>query len=201
MRSEGWPPAPFVVSMPVMVSPVMPDADPTAPDARPPRSGFNRAVVWLACGLGAGFVPFSPGTVGAIWGVPLAWGLGQLHPGWQGAIVLALFIAGIPICQRAAEALGKKDPGAVVFDEIVSMPLVFMGVNLRAASATTVIALLIAGYVLHRVFDITKPPPARQAERMQPAGLGIMADDVVAAIYGCAALHGLIWLGFFEFLL
>ena len=187
--------------MPGMTSPAPANIDPTAPEVRPPRSAGVRAIVWLACGLGLGFVPFMPGTIGAIWGVPLAWGLGQLHLAWQVAILLGLFVVGIPICQRAAEALGRKDPGAVVFDEIVSMPLVFLFVDLRTPSAGHTIALLITGYLLHRLFDITKPPPARQAERMQPAGLGIMADDVIAGIYGCAALHALIALGFFQFLL
>ncbi len=187
--------------MPGMTSRATPAPDPTAPDARPPSSVFNRAIVWLACGFGFGFFPYMPGTVGAIWGVPLAWGLAQLHPLWQAAILIALFVIGIPICQRAAEALGRKDPGAVVFDEIVSMPLVFMFVDLRTGSNAQVIALLVVGYLLHRLFDITKPPPARQAERMQPAGLGIMADDVIAGLYACAALHLLIVLKFFEFLL
>lgn len=155
----------------------------------------------VACGLGLGYARYLPGTIGAIWGVPLSWGLGQLHPGWQLAAVIGLFLIGIPICGRAADALGRKDPGAVVFDEIASMPIVFTLVDLRSGPSSQIIALLAVGFVLHRIFDITKPPPIRRFERLQPPGLGIMVDDTMAAIYACAALHGLIAAGMLEFLL
>ena len=57
-------------------------------------------------------------------------------------------------------------------------------------------AIAVAGFALHRLFDISKPPPARQLERL-PDGLGIMADDMAAAVYANLALHLLVFMGIF----
>lgn len=185
--------------MPSMTTPISSPAEPASPEGRKPSTLLGQAIVLVACGLGFGYVRYSPGTVGALWGVPLAWGLGQLHLGWQVAAIVALLMIGVPICGRAAEALGRKDPGAVVFDEIASMPIVFLLVDLQTGPSSRIATILVVGFLLHRVFDITKPPPARQFERLQPAGLGIMIDDTVAAIYACLALHGLLAIGMLEF--
>lgn len=154
----------------------------------------------VATGTWLGYSPIVPGTCGALWGIPLAWGLAQLgglvEPaalGWalQIVIIAVLFIVGVPLCTSAARRLGgKKDPSAVVWDEIASMPVVFLFVPLAEMSNPWI---LLAGFVLHRIFDITKPPPCRQLEAL-PDGLGIMADDFVAAAYGCIVLHAGLWL-------
>ncbi|HWB14302.1 MAG TPA: phosphatidylglycerophosphatase A [Pirellulales bacterium] len=155
--------------------------------------------VFFATGLGAGFFPVAPGTVGALWGVPLAWGLEHLAgltslappyaAACQAVAVVALCAACIPVCTIAARRLGdKKDPGSIVLDEIASMPIAFYLVPL------TDWKIAAAGFILHRLFDITKPPPARQLERL-PAGLGIMADDCAAAVYANLALRAVLWLG------
>jgi phosphatidylglycerophosphatase A len=103
-------------------------------------------------------------------------------------VILGLLLVGVTLCTTAGRELGKgKDPGAIVWDEIVTVPILFLLVPL----ANWRIGL--AGFVLHRLFDITKPPPARQVEAL-PEGLGIMADDVVAAIYAGATLYFLVWL-------
>jgi phosphatidylglycerophosphatase A len=52
----------------------------------------------------------------------------------------------------------------------------------------------LAGFLLHRLFDITKPPPASQLEAL-PDGAGVMADDLMAAIYACVTLYGIAWAG------
>ena len=88
---------------------------------------------------------------------------------------------------------GLKDPGSIVLDEIASMPIVFFFVT--DADVRRPIVLAVA-FLLHRIFDITKPPPARQLEHL-PTGLGIMADDWAAAAYGCLILHALHWTGVF----
>jgi phosphatidylglycerophosphatase A len=156
--------------------------------------------VLLATGLGAGFFPLAPGTVGALWGVPLAWGLEHLaqrvSPGTpyaaicQAVAIVVLCAASIPVCTVAARRLGKKDPGAIVLDEIASMPIAFYLIPIANWK------IAVAGFVLHRLFDVTKPPPARQLERL-PAGLGIMADDWAAAVYANLALRLVVWLGWF----
>jgi phosphatidylglycerophosphatase A len=119
----------------------------------------------------------------------LAWGISYLPGvGWQIAVIVALIAIGVPLCTAAGNAMGRgKDPGAIVWDEIASVPIVFLLVPL----ANWKIAL--AGFFLHRLLDTTKPPPARQLEKL-PDGLGIMADDVAASGYACALLYALAWL-------
>ncbi|MEX0614128.1 MAG: phosphatidylglycerophosphatase A [Pirellulales bacterium] len=163
-----------------------------SPDRRPqsPAPSPQALAVWLATGLGIGRIVPAPGTVGtAVWGLPLAWAVGQLPgSGWQIAVIVGAVLIGIPLTTAANRALGtEKDHQSIVWDEIASMPVVFLMVPL----ANWPIAVV--GFALHRVFDITKPPPARQLERL-PEGWGVMADDLMAAIYACLALWGIAWL-------
>jgi phosphatidylglycerophosphatase A len=148
-------------------------------------------LVLLACGLGLGYARHAPGTFGTLLGLPLAWAMGLLPWWWQVGAIVLICAAGIPLCTYAARRLNAKDPGAIVFDEIASLPITFFLVSL-SRPAGELAAVLAAGFVLHRLFDITKPPPARQLERL-PTGLGIMADDWSAGIYSCLVLHGLLW--------
>lgn len=151
-------------------------------------------MTFLATGFGVGLIRFAPGTFGALWGLPLARALASLPPAGQVVAIVALFLVSVPICTAAARHLGgRKDPGSIVLDEIVSLPVVFFMVP--AENWTWQIAVL--GFLLHRLFDITKPPPARQLERL-PDGLGIMADDIAAAVYAGLALHLFLWLGIIE---
>lgn len=146
-----------------------------------------------ATAFGVGRVPFAPGTFGAMLGVPLS-----LATGWlatratpdpvaahlaEVVMVAALCAIGIPICSRAAAALGRKDPGAIVLDEVASMPLALLLVPPADRTPT----LLAVAFVLLRIFDIGKPFPCRQLERL-PGGLGIMADDWGAAAWTAVCL-------------
>lgn len=154
----------------------------------PPSSPFRAGLaVFLATGLWVGLVPWAPGTVGALWGVLLAWGLGELPLLWRVTTIFALCLVGIPLCTAAARRLGKKDPGCIVFDEIASLPITYFLIPMDTGW------IVAAGFLLHRIFDITKPPPARALERL-PDGLGIMADDWAAGIYSNLALRLLIWI-------
>jgi phosphatidylglycerophosphatase A len=119
----------------------------------------------------------------ALLGLPFAWVVGQFPGiGWQIAAILVAVLVGIPLTTAANRALGAaKDHQAIVWDEIASMPVVF----LLAPLGNWKVA--VAGFVLHRIFDISKPPPARQLERL-PEGMGIMADDLMAAVYAGIAL-------------
>jgi phosphatidylglycerophosphatase A len=114
----------------------------------------------------------------------LAWGLSCIPGyGWQLAAIVAINLAGIPLCTAAGRALGgKKDNQAIIFDEIASLPIAFLLVPLAGWKVALV------GFALHRLFDIWKPPPARQLEQL-PDGLGVMADDWVAAAYASLALY------------
>jgi len=147
----------------------------------------------LATGFWIGRVPFAPGTFGTLLGLPLAWGISFIPNVWlQATAVLAVCIVGVPICTTAARLLGgAKDPQMVVLDEIAAMPITFFLVSHDTLSRPLV---LLAGFVLFRIFDITKPPPARQLEYL-PMGLGIMADDWAAGVYSCLVLHAILWAG------
>jgi phosphatidylglycerophosphatase A len=122
-----------------------------------------------------------PGTFGSLWGIPLGWALGQGVSMWgRLGIGLILFLVGVPLCHRAAQLRDKKDPCSVVWDEIAAFPLVYAFVPINWQT-------LIAGFVLFRAFDISKPPPVRAVEQLG-GGLGIMVDDTVAAIYAIGML-------------
>ena len=144
-----------------------------------------------ACGLGR--VPFAPGTFGALLGLPLSLATGWLAGRIAGdtpaataveaALVAVVCGVGIPICSRAAALMGRKDPGAIVLDEVASMPLALL---VLPPAARTPWNLAVA-FVLLRIFDIGKPFPCRQLERL-PTGLGIMADDWGAAAWTAVCL-------------
>lgn len=163
----------------------------TSDPSQPPKPSLASTLAAIvATGLGIGLVRFAPGTFGALLGIPLAWGLQQIpSAGLRMVAIIALCAAGIPLCGLAARRLGgQKDPGAIVFDEIASLPMTFWLVTIDS------VAVVAAGFLLHRLFDITKPPPARLLERL-PGGLGIMADDWIAGIYSNLALRLAIWSG------
>lgn len=124
----------------------------------------------------------APGTFGALWGLPLAWGYALL-PGeiWPWVAAVAVLLLGVPICNRAASDLGLKDPGPVVWDEFATVPLVFLLVPFGGPWVAVI------GFALHRVFDIAKPWPCNRLERL-PGGWGIVADDVAAALYAAVVL-------------
>ncbi len=164
----------------------LPQPAPTAP------RWFDPAVLLATCG-GLGMIGFAPGTFGAAVGVLITMACSQLMlpPLVEAALLVVINLIGIPACTRAARALGRgKDPGAIVYDEAASLPLAALVVPAAARTPTVLVAL----FVLHRLFDITKPFPCRQLERL-PAGLGIMADDWGAAAYVAVCLTIGRWLG------
>ena len=142
----------------------------------------NRILVVLAHGFGLGLLKPAPGTWGSLLGLPLAWGLAQLSLPIAAVLWLGLFLLGVAACGAAAQSFNQKDPGQCVIDEYVALPLVTF---LFPTSLRT----LMLAFVLFRIFDIWKPPPIRQIERI-PGGWGVMADDVVAAAYAA----GVLWL-------
>ncbi len=130
---------------------------------------------WIATGLGSGRLPIAPGTAGSAVAVGLFWAA-TLGGSWLPAIV---FVALVPIgfwsAAATARELGEKDPGVIVIDE-------FAGQFLALLALPPTWAVLAAGFVLFRLFDIVKPPPARRLESL-PGATGIMADDLVAGLY------------------
>jgi len=142
-----------------------------------------------------GYVPACPGTVGAAAG--LAWwlilrrwapGLVPTHPadlGWAAGAFLALFfLGGVWASGRAARSARREDPAFVVIDEVFSVFITFFALGVRHPAWW----LLGLGFLLNRVFDIVKPWPLRQLERL-PGGWGIMLDDLGAGILSNLALR------------
>ena len=143
--------------------------------------------VWIATAGGAGYVPIVPGTAGSLVGVAVVAGLGRLPfraaaaTAVLAALSLALFALGVWAAGKAEEFFGRTDPGPVVVDEVVGQMLTFLMIPHPSWK------WLLGGFLLFRAFDIVKPFPARQAERI-PRGWGIMVDDVIAGAYGLAVL-------------
>jgi phosphatidylglycerophosphatase A len=141
----------------------------------------------LAFGFGTGLAPFAPGTVGSLLGVLLAWLTLDLGLITQIGIAVAVFVAGIWICGESARRLGIHDHGGIVWDEIAGMYVTLL-------VAPPQISAWIAAFGLFRAFDIVKPWPIRDLDHRLGGGLGIMLDDLVAALYAAIllALYG--WL-------
>lgn len=141
--------------------------------------------VALATVGGAGFFPIAPGTVGSAVAVGVY--LLTRHWAWsyQLALLLAVTLIGIWAADVTAKALNREDPGPVVIDEVAGqlVTLFMTGAGLYGA---------ILGFFIFRVFDIIKPWPARQLEDL-PGGVGIMADDLMAGVYGWLVLTGILW--------
>jgi phosphatidylglycerophosphatase A len=155
---------------------------------QPTESLGGRVAVWIATGLGVGLVAPAPGTIGGLWGLALV-PVSSLAPiGAELSVILLLIVLAIWLCGAAARELGAGgDPGSIVLDEVVALPIVFVGFPPFGW------AMLAAGFVLFRFFDIAKLGLARSAERL-PGGVGVVADDVVSAMLACVALHVLAWL-------
>lgn len=137
----------------------------------------------IATGFGLGLSPVMPGTFGTLWGIPLAWLVSQIPSvGLQFIICIFLCLAAIPICEVAEKKIGRgKDPGCIVADEYLTLPIVFLGLPFSWQ-------VVVAGFVFHRLFDITKPPPIRQLQNIK-GGIGIVIDDALAALLALGCNH------------
>jgi phosphatidylglycerophosphatase A len=139
---------------------------------------------WLATWFGCGFSPRAPGTVGSLGAVPLHLLLALTPAPVHVAALLALSLAGIWAAQRYAVASGEGDPQRVVIDEVAGTAIA-MGCVRAAPVGVQLLAL-----VLFRVFDIWKPWPIRRLEHLQPPGVGIMMDDLLAGVFAGILAYG-----------
>ena len=139
----------------------------------------------LATAFGVGFIPFAPGTFGSAVGL-LVWTFLPASPPTQAIAVVATFLMGWWSATRAEKYFGRTDPGQVVIDEVMGMLITLFGISIGWKSA-------LAGFLLFRVADILKPYPANRFERL-PGGLGVMADDAMAAVYANLVLRACIWI-------
>ena len=153
----------------------------------PARTVLTDPVNFLAFGFGTGLAPVAPGTFGSLPGVLLFWLTLDFGLYVQLGVVVLLVLAGVWICGESARRIGVHDHGGIVCDEIAGMYITLL------VAPVTVTGWVLA-FVFFRAADIVKPWPIRDLDHRIHGGLGIMLDDLVAALYAALllALYG--WL-------
>jgi phosphatidylglycerophosphatase A len=174
---------------------------------------MKHMIVFLAQGFGIGRIPFAPGTWGSLLGVVWSVLLFALCP--LAIVALAVLLSvllAVWICGAAERILGEKDPGCIVLDEIVAMPLVYASFPIYSMWLSVawdgkewqkllfetpptplltgplgVWPVVLAGFLLFRLFDIWKPWPVRPLQNF-PGGWGVVVDDLAAALLANVAL-------------
>ena len=145
---------------------------------------WRKPIILIATGFGLGLCPVASGTAGTLPGLLILLALGPLWHGpvlWQAVAAAGLGLIAIPICDVGERHFGKKDDGRIVADEYLTFPICMLGLPL-------VPWMLAVAFLTCRVFDVLKPPPARQFQAL-PGGLGIVADDVTSNLYSLAVNH------------
>ena len=135
----------------------------------------------------------APGTFGSFAGVLavllLSWST-QLPLFTIGLLFIPLILVGIPICTEAEKSIGRSDPGEVIWDEFASIPLVYIGLpaSISLVNPREMLVWLVVGFIYFRIFDIIKPLGIKRIQHIGK-GLGVMIDDVLAAVYAAGLLH------------
>jgi phosphatidylglycerophosphatase A len=145
----------------------------------------RRRLAWtIALWFGCGRFPKAPGTAGSAGALPLAWLLRPYGPVAMGAAAVVVTVIGTWAANVVCEDTRVKDPQIVVVDEVAGMLVTFLALPASAPWWKGALAVFVA----FRICDQLKPWPARAAERL-PKGIGVMADDVLAAVWAA----GLVW--------
>jgi phosphatidylglycerophosphatase A len=140
---------------------------------------------WFFCG----YAPVGPGTAGSLAALAIAWALHRYAamPAFTFGILAAILAApAIWAASVTARESGLKDPQIVVVDEVVGQWLTLAGATQLNWKSW------LLGFALFRLFDIWKPVPVRQLEGL-PGGIGIVADDAMAGVYGALVLFAAGW--------
>ena len=141
---------------------------------------------WVAFGFGSGLLPVAPGTAGTLIGIPVVILFQFLPTAFMLLGTLLIVLLSVWLAGAVTRQIGIEDHPSIVIDEIAGYVV-----------AMTMIPLtwwtVIAGFLIFRLLDIFKPPPAGWLDRNCIGGFGITADDVVAGIYANLSLHGLLY--------
>ncbi len=148
---------------------------------------IDSIVKFLASGLGLGYMPLAPGTFGTVLGSLLFYALRDQPHTWFLYFVLIVAVGSIFVAHMAESSFGEKDCQKIVIDEVAGVLVCYAFVPFSVFN-------LVLGFVLFRIFDVAKFPPARQAQDKLSGGLGVVADDLVAGVQGGVILFGLPYL-------
>jgi phosphatidylglycerophosphatase A len=140
---------------------------------------------FIAFGFGSGLMPWAPGTWGTLAAVPLYLLLVQSSWVLYSLFVAIAFVLGVYVSNKVSSDLGEHDYSGIVWDEVVGYLLTMFLVPLS-------IVWIVVGFLLFRLFDIWKPQPIRFVDQHISGGLGIMLDDVLAAVPAWIILHLLV---------
>ena len=156
---------------------------------------FPQFILWLAQGFGVGRLPWAPGTFGSLVGLLWFWILLLANsPLFFLVGILASIFISVRLCGTGEKILNERDPGSIVMDEIIAIPICFggwlgwlyfkndfwPGPEYFFSGKTALMTLGI--FALFRLFDIAKPWPVKQSQNL-PGGWGVTIDDVLAAVY------------------
>ena len=159
----------------------------------PPSMLIKHPVLLLATGFGSGLLPKAPGTFGTLVAIPLYVMISGFGMATYWVTFMSLFLIGLLICKKASEVLNVHDHPSIVWDEIV-------GYLITMYSLPQNWTLVIAGFILFRIFDILKPWPIRMIDKTVKGGLGIMLDDVIAGAAANIVLQiGIVILTYFGY--
>lgn len=136
------------------------------------------AATWF----GTGLAPVASGTVGTVGAIPLYLLLANLTLLPYLAVTVLLTLAACWIAGFGEELFGEHDSGKIVIDEVVGFLVTMTGIS-------PTWPMILAGFLLFRLFDIVKPYPASYFDRQMKNGSGVVLDDVAAGCYACACLH------------
>ena len=152
--------------------------------AQPANNSKPLVGLAVATVFGVGYAPIAPGTFGSAAGL-LLWWLLPASATAQAAAIVVIFVAGSWGGNVAERHFGRTDPGQVVIDEVMGM-LITLFLNPVGWIGA------LAGFLLFRVFDVIKPYPANRLERLH-GGIGVMADDGMAAVYANLVLRAALY--------
>ena len=151
-------------------------------------SFLARPAAWLSTGLGVGYVPRIPGTVGTLWGVALYWLLQDWSPLASGLLILAFGLVSVGVIALAEKQFPKHDSPKIVLDEVVGYLFSVWAIPFTWPHAAL-------GFLLFRFYDILKPFPIRWVDRRCPGGWGVVLDDVLAGVFANLTLRAVLWAG------
>lgn len=149
-----------------------------------PNTVWTDPIHFVACGFGVGAVPVMPGTVGTLLAIPIYLVMQQFPTILYVIVTLVFIVLGIYICGKTNHDFGTTDHPAAVWDEIACFPIVMFLIPVTWY-------FIVIGFVLFRVFDIFKPWPICWCDKKIGGGVGVMLDDVIAALFSWIILYGI----------